>query len=147
MICNVCGAQLEDNATFCSHCGNPVTPQNNQAQYNNAAAYQQPVYNQAPPQQQGYANYQQPPVQGSVKGSKDKVVAGLLAIFLGSLGIHKFYLGYTKAAVIMLLVTLLTFGVGATVMAIIALIEGIMYLTKSDEEFYYTYEANQKEWF
>lgn len=144
MICNVCGAQLEDGATFCSHCGNPVTPQNNQAQ--NAGAYQQPVYNQAPPQQQGYANYQQPPMQG-VKGSKDKVVAGLLAIFLGTLGIHKFYLGYTKAAVIMLLVSLLTFGVGATVMAIIALIEGIMYLTKSDEEFYYTYEVNQKEWF
>ena len=39
---------------------------------------------------------------------KSKMAAGLLAIFLGSLGIHKFYLGYTKEAVIMLLVSLLT---------------------------------------
>lgn len=79
--------------------------------------------------------------------SKDKLVAGLLAIFLGSLGIHKFYLGYTKPAVIMLLVSLLTLGIGATVMAVIALIEGILYLTKSDEEFNSIYVENKKEWF
>ncbi len=47
----------------------------------------------------------------------------------------------------MLLVSLFTFGVGATVMAVIALIEGILYLTKSDAEFYQTYVQNNKEWF
>lgn len=78
---------------------------------------------------------------------KSKMAAGLLAIFLGSLGIHKFYLGYTKEAVIMLLVSLLTCGFGASVMGIIALIEGIMYLTKSDEEFVDTYVNNHKGWF
>ena len=66
---------------------------------------------------------------------KEKLVAGLLGILLGSLGIHKFYLGYTKEGVIMLLVSLLTCGIGAFVMEIIGLIEGIMYLVKSDEEF------------
>ncbi len=80
-------------------------------------------------------------------GSKEKLVAGLLAIFLGTLGIHKFYLGMTKPGLIMLLVSLLTFGVGATVMAVIALIEGILYLTKSDEEFNQLYVQGNKEWF
>lgn len=78
---------------------------------------------------------------------KQKLTAGLLGIFLGSLGIHKFYLGYKKEALIMLLVSLLTCGFGASVMGIIGLIEGIMYLTKSDEEFADTYVNNQKGWF
>ena len=64
---------------------------------------------------------------------KNKIAAGLLAILLGGLGIHKFYLGCTKAGVITLLVSLLTFGIGAVVMQIIGLIEGIIYLTKPDE--------------
>lgn len=80
-------------------------------------------------------------------GQKNKIVAGLLAILLGSLGIHKFYLGYTSTGIIMLLVTLLTLGIGAVVMAIISLVEGIMYLTKNDYEFYQTYEVGQKKWF
>ena len=78
---------------------------------------------------------------------KEKVVAGLLGILLGSLGIHKFYLGYTKEGVIMLLVSLLTCGVGAAVMGVIGLIEGILYLTKTDEDFDITYVQNNKGWF
>ena len=78
---------------------------------------------------------------------KEKLVAGLLGILLGLLGIHKFYLGYTKEGVIMLLVSLLTCGIGAVVMEIIGLIEGIMYLVKSDEEFQATYVDSHKGWF
>ncbi|MGN0582093.1 MAG: TM2 domain-containing protein [Oscillospiraceae bacterium] len=78
---------------------------------------------------------------------KEKLVAGLLGILLGSLGIHKFYLGYTKEGVIMLLVSLLTCGIGGVVMEIIGLIEGIMYLVKSDEEFQATYVDSHKGWF
>ena len=78
---------------------------------------------------------------------KSKVAAGVLGILLGSLGIHKFYLGYTKEGIIMLVVSLLTAGVGATVMCIIGLIEGILYLTKSDEEFQEIYVNGQKGWF
>ncbi len=79
--------------------------------------------------------------------SKDRVAAGLLGIFLGSLGIHKFYLGYKKEAIIMLVVSVATCGIGASVMGIIGLIEGIMYLTKSDEEFQLTYVEGYKGWF
>jgi TM2 domain-containing membrane protein YozV len=74
-------------------------------------------------------------------------VAGICGILLGSLGIHKFILGYTKEGLIMLAISLLTCGVGASVMWIIGLIEGILYLTKSDEEFVATYITGKKGWF
>lgn len=80
-----------------------------------------------------------------------KIPAGILGILLGSLGIHKFILGYTKEGVIMLLVTILggifTFGIASSVMGLIGLIEGILYLTKSDEEFVSTYQTGHKGWF
>jgi len=61
--------------------------------------------------------------------------------------VHKFVLGYTTEGLVMLLVSLLTCGIAAPIMSIIGLIEGIMYLTKSDEEFVNTYVLNKKGWF
>ncbi|WP_336731386.1 TM2 domain-containing protein [Chryseobacterium sp. VD8] len=75
--------------------------------------------------------------------SEKKVVAGILGILLGTFAIHKFYLGYTKAGIIQLVLGLVTCGI----VGIVGLIEGIIYLTKSDEEFDRTYVQNQKEWF
>ncbi len=80
-------------------------------------------------------------------GADKKLPAGICGILLGCLGVHKFILGYTREGVIMLLITLLTCGVGASVVGIIGLIEGIIYLTKSDEEFVQTYVRNKKGWF
>ena len=70
-------------------------------------------------------------------GSKSKVAAGLFGIFLGWLGIHKFYLGYTVPGIILLVAGIIGFFLffPAVVAAIIGIIEGILYLTKSDEEF------------
>ncbi len=76
--------------------------------------------------------------------SNKRITAGLLAIFLGWLGIHKFYLGYNTPGIIMLVVSILTCG---SVMSIIGVIEGIIYLTKTDEQFNATYVAGKKEWF
>jgi TM2 domain-containing membrane protein YozV len=70
-----------------------------------------------------------------------KIVAGVLAIVLGGLGIHKFILGYTQEGIIQLLIGLC--GVGY----IIGIIEGIIYLTKTDEEFYQTYQVGKRGWF
>jgi len=84
---------------------------------------------------------------GKPAGADKKIVAGILAIVLGALGIHKFILGYTKEGIIMLLVSVLTLGLLAWVMGIIGLVEGIMYLTKSDEEFVATYINGKKGWF
>ncbi|MEM0517575.1 MULTISPECIES: TM2 domain-containing protein [Aequorivita] len=72
-----------------------------------------------------------------------KLLAGVLAIVIGSLGIHKFILGYTQEGIIQIVITIVTCGIGG----IIPLIEGIIYLTKSDEEFYQTYQVGKKGWF
>ena len=81
------------------------------------------------------------------EASNKKLAAGLLAIFLGSFGVHKFVLGYNTAGLIMLLVTVLTCGVAGFLMGVIGIIEGIIYLTKSPEEFDSIYLQNSKEWF
>jgi len=84
-------------------------------------------------------------------GADKKIICGIFGILLGYLGIHKFILGYTTEGIIMLLVSivggLLTCGVAVSVMWIIGLIEGILYLTKSDEEFVNAYISNKKPWF
>ena len=79
--------------------------------------------------------------------SNKKLAAGLTGIFLGAFGVHKFILGYTKPAVIMLVVSLLTCGVGYFVFQVIGIIEGVIYLTKSNAEFEAEYLDGQKEWF
>jgi TM2 domain-containing membrane protein YozV len=79
--------------------------------------------------------------------SSKKIAAGICGIFLGAFGVHKFILGYNKAGIIMLLVSLISCFTLYPIMHIIGLVEGIIYLTKSDEEFYDTYQQNQKEWF
>jgi TM2 domain-containing membrane protein YozV len=71
-----------------------------------------------------------------------RVTCGILAILLGGLGIHKFMLGNTTGGIIMIVLTCCA-GVGG----IIGLIEGIIYLTKTDEEFYQTYVVEKKAWF
>ena len=76
-------------------------------------------------------------------GSEKKIVAGILGILLGGLGIHKFYLGYTKEGIIQIVVTIVTCGLGS----LVGLIEGIIYLTKSDEDFVNTYITGKKGWF
>lgn len=92
------------------------------------------------------------PLPGTVSSrASNKIAAGVCGILLGSLGVHKFILGYTGAGVIMLLLTLvggiLTCGIAAGVMHLIGLIEGIIYLAKSDEDFVRTYVDGRKEWF
>ncbi len=105
------------------------------------------------------SNYQQQNNYQSSNNLQDanskKMLAGILAIILGHLGIHKFVLGYNTEGIILLVLGLagyLTacFLIGYFILAattIIGLVEGIIYLTKSDEEFYNTYIRNRKTWF
>jgi TM2 domain-containing membrane protein YozV len=71
-----------------------------------------------------------------------KILAGVLAILLGVFGVHKFILGYTKEGIIHLIL-----GLACGVGALIGLVEGIIYLTKTDEEFYQTYQVGKRGWF
>lgn len=90
------------------------------------------------------------------RAKSKKVAAGITGILLGALGVHKFVLGYPLAGGIMLGVSCVGVVVGVcfcmpfatpTVIGIIGLIEGILYLTKSDEEFCRMYVMNRREWF
>jgi TM2 domain-containing membrane protein YozV len=91
----------------------------------------------------------------NVSGENKKMLAGILAILLGWLGVHKFILGYKKEGIILLAISLIglatsCLGIGVFLVwgaAIVGLIEGIIYLTKSDEEFFNTYQSGQKPWF
>ena len=91
-----------------------------------------------------------PPVTGPIPGSEKKMVSGILAILLGALGIHKFYLGYQKEGIIMLVVSVVgspLCGIPTAIVGIVGLIEGIIYLTKTDQEFVDTYITGRKGWF
>ena len=79
-----------------------------------------------------------------IQQDNKKIAAELLAILLGPFGIHKFLLGYTTEGIIWLVISVCTCG---TVTGLLGLIEGIIYLTKSDEEFYQTYQVGKKGWF
>lgn len=92
----------------------------------------------------------QPVYHEKLPGADKKLAAGICGILLGGLGVHKFILGYTTEGIIMVvtyLVGLFLCGLPALVIAIVGIVEGIIYLTKSDEEFVQTYVLNKKPWF
>ena len=126
--CTKCGAVNDEFAQYCTSCNALLSP---------VGGYQ-PM--QAVNQSQSLTDWK-------AMGADKKIAAGICAILLGSLGVHKFILGYTTEGLIMLLVTVLTCGIGAMVTSIIGIVEGIIYLTKSDEEFVRTYLQSKKGWF
>lgn len=143
VFCTRCGAQNVDGSAVCSHCQATLP----------LVGYS-PAYQEQPEFQAGYQPIQPPaPMYGQemvdwrAMGGDKKIVAGILALLLGPLGIHKFVLGYQSEGIIMLLVSVLSCGMLAVVMQVIGIIEGIMYLTKSDEEFVRTYIQGRKGWF
>ena len=130
--CTKCGATNDDTAQFCVNCQAPLTP---------TGGYQ-PIQPNYPPGQM---------TDWKAQGADKKILAGILGIVLGSLGIHKFVLGYTTEGVIMLVASLVvstvTCGLAWPIFWIIWIVEGILYLTKSDEEFVRTYIQNKRAWF
>lgn len=105
--CSNCGTKIGDGEKFCSRCGKKCV--------------EQKVYDE---------NNMQANITNT---QKSKLIAGLLGIFLGSLGIHNFYLGNTNRGLTQLLVSLIggifTFGIAAVAMQIWGLVEGIQILT------------------
>ena len=122
--CTKCGAINDDAAQYCATCQAPLTP---------VGGYQ--------PMQSVNAGGQM--TDWKAMGAEKKIIAGILGILLGGFGVHKFILGYTTEGIIQIVITCVTCGLGS----IIGLIEGIIYLTKSDEEFVRTYIQNKKGWF
>ena len=138
-------------------------PQGQDARQGPYATYAQPqgqTYDQPgasttqayPQQPTSYTQVQvftQPPYSTRPVSRKSRAAAGLLAIFCGILGFHPFSLGYISAGIIMFLLTFFLWWtiVVPLAMFLVSIIEGVMYLTKSDEEFQRIYVQSQKDWF
>ena len=142
MYCRECGKKVNENAVACTGCGvNPKLSKNFCGACGVKTKDNQIVCLKCGVSLGGS-------LAGSSSGEKSKIIACLLALFLGSIGVHKFYLGYNTQGIIMLLCG--TVGwilfLPPIVMAIIALIEAIMYISKSDEEFQEIYVDNEKPW-
>jgi len=149
VFCTKCGAQNDDYSQTCSQC-QAVLPSIGERPpaYQDQTDYQQPFQQTYQPIQPPTPMYGQPQNQDwQSAGADKKIVAGILGIVLGGLGIHKFILGYQKEGLIMLLVSVLSCFTLAGVMHVIGIIEGIMYLSKTDEDFVRTYIQGRKGWF
>jgi TM2 domain-containing membrane protein YozV len=72
-----------------------------------------------------------------------RVLAGVMGLLVGGLGIHRFVLGDTQGGLLRILISFITCGIGS----LIGFVEGIIYLTKSDEEFVRVYQVEKKGWF
>jgi len=142
VFCTKCGAQNDDGSVVCSHCQAALPSVGYQPAYQAQAEYQTGYQPIQPPG----AMYQTG-TDWQARGANKKIAAGICGILVGTFGVHKFILGYQTEGVIMLLVSILSCGMLAIVMQIIGIVEGIMYLTKSDEEFVRTYVEGRKGWF
>lgn len=122
-VCPQCGAPIDPGASECKFCGEKLATRQMQQSQGGYAQTQQVVYQQ-PQTQQVYVTNINPawPV-------KSKIVAGVLALLLGSLGIHKFYLGKIGSGILYLCFC------WTGIPSIIAFIEGIVYLCSNDENF------------
>lgn len=143
MYCRQCGKPINDNQELCDEC----MSKNNQNVYQTTAQETSSVnqpnmnynnnqndYNQNPQYNTNTQNQSQQSNNYQVNNNpnaKSKIAAGLLGIFLGALGVHNFYLGYTSKAVAQLLISLLSCGVLSWISGIWGLIEGILLLTGS----------------
>lgn len=125
--CTKCGAINDDTAQYCITCQAPLSP---------VSGGYQPMQSVNPGGPGAMTDWK-------AAGADKKIVAGILAIVLGWAGVHKFILGYTTEGIIMLVIGLLTCGLSN----IIGIVEGIIYLTKSDEDFVRTYIQGRKGWF
>lgn len=139
MFCRNCGTQLDDRAVVCIKCGASPSAGISHCWHCGKSTMPTAVVCLS-------CGVALSPVRHNPR-AENKIAAGVCGILLGSLGVHKFILGYTGAGLTLLLVTVLTCGLGGMVTHLIGLIEGIIYLAKSDDEFVRTYVDGRKAWF
>ena len=130
--CPQCGAPIDPGATECKFCGEKLAVR--QAAQQVQQQQPQVVVQQATPQPQ--IVYQQvapqPVYMTAINPAwpiKSKMAAGLLGIFLGGIGVHKFYMGKIGMGILYLLFC------WTGIPAIVGFIEGIIYLCSNDENF------------
>lgn len=117
MYCSHCGAELNPKSNYCSECGTRV-------------ASGRPTYDYS---------YDYSDIDPTWP-YKNKIAAGVLAILLGGIGVHKFYLG--KIGVGILFVAFSWTGIPA----VIGIVQGIIILTQSDEDFQMKNKVQIERW-
>lgn len=100
-VCTNCGTPVGQGSNYCQNCGTQTTPGNAVC-----IACGQPLNAKSNAMNNIFGANPNPT---GMTGTKSKMAAGLLGIFLGAFGVHNFYLGYTKKAVIQLCLTILGF--------------------------------------
>ncbi|MBR2059728.1 MAG: NINE protein [Fibrobacter sp.] len=148
MFCKNCGKEVERNAVACMGCG--CDPLNGEKFCRHCGSALNP--GQVVCVKCGHAVRRQGEgVSGATgEASKSRTTAALLAIFLGGFGAHEFYLGNSNSAIIRLVVYIVggvLMCVPSFVLSMISIIEGIIYLAKSDEEFNEVYVKGKRAWF
>ncbi len=119
--CKECGQQISDSAKVCPHCGAPVVKD----------VFCPKCGTKVPENVAFCPECGNPIASRTVKDRKDKTVAGLLAIFLGGLGIQYFYLGKTTAGIITIVISLCS----CYIWSVLMLVQGILMLTMSEDSF------------
>ena len=125
VACMSCGARPTGHRKFCRHCGVAVNPE-------------QVVCIKCGASLTGNTGISRFFGSGQNAGTtwqKNKLVAGLLGILLGGLGIHKFYMGSWGWGIVFLAFVVLTVFIGSLVTSIIGLVEGIMFLVMTEDAF------------
>jgi TM2 domain-containing membrane protein YozV len=124
MFCRSCGKEIPDTAVICTACGVPSgVTQTPPAPSFAIQPYQPGQFVPAQNQFPGASNQWRPMVFDP--NAKSKLAAGLLGIFLGAWGVHRFYLGHVGIGIAQIAVTICTCGLGG----LWGLIEGILVLT------------------
>ena len=171
IACPSCGSENVEGTRFCVKCGTTLPASPAPESWRQSGDLGQQQSQQSSYQPGGYAPPQSPPsaypaytpdqsmsyqpahggADWQAQGANKKMAAGICGILLGGFGVHKFILGYNTEGAIMLAAWIvgmfLTCGIASIAVGIVGLIEGIIYLTKSDEEFVRTYIQNKKAWF
>ena len=162
--CAKCGHSSYDSDKYCQTCGNATQPESVWCATCGWRLGSTQAESTAPPHTiselpSGYTELPPELVERMIRVGeqlglrprrKSRITAGVFAILFGVVGLHKFYLGYIGTGILTLILTWLTtlaFSLPPYVMAIIGIIEGIIYLGKTNEEFNSTYAERKKRWF
>ena len=128
--CPECGKQYSTQEKVsrvkCPYCG---------AETNVSYSDQQPNFQEQWRQFSNDASNALDSVFNNGPSGKSRGIAGLLALLMGALGLHYFYVGKTNAGIVFLLISLLSCGVFATVTWVISIIQAVLFFTSTQQEF------------